>query len=187
LTAFLAARGITVCDLCQEERFNIRNSIPTAEGAIAIAMNHMDITLNGCSAAVLGFGRIGKTLCRSLHALGTRVTAVSRNSKDQALSEIYGYRACSYGTLPHEAPEFDVIFNTVPSTVITEDLLAHMKKEAFVIDLASKPGGVDSTAALRYGVRVISALSLPGKVAPVTAGHIIADCLVERLQEDVSS
>lgn len=58
-----------------------------------------------------------------------------------------------------------------------------MKKDSFVIDLASRPGGVDCQAAARYGVRVISALSLPGKVAPVTAGKIIAECIVKNLSE----
>lgn len=179
----LAPRGIAVCDLCREERFNILNSVPTAEGAIAIAMNHLDVTICGSSVCVLGFGRIGKTLCRLLRALGAHVTAVSRKEADMALSELYGCRACGYKALPAYAGAFDVVFNTVPETVVTEPLLAELKPKAFVIDLASKPGGVDSDAALRHGVKVIAALSLPGKVAPVSAGRIIADCLHQKLTE----
>jgi len=182
----LAVRGIAVCDLCREERFNILNSVPTAEGAIAIAMNHLDVTICGASVCVLGFGRIGKTLCRLLHALGAHVTAVSRKEGDKALSELYGCRACDYKTLPAYAGAFDVVFNTVPETVVTEPLLAGLKAKAFVIDLASKPGGVDSDAALRHGVKVIAALSLPGKVAPVSAGRIIADCLHRKVTEVIS-
>ena len=183
LAEALTARGIAVYDLCREERFNILNSVPTAEGAIAIAMNHLDVTLCGASVCVTGFGRIGKTLCRMLHALGAHVTAVSRKEGDLALSELYGCRACDYKALPAYAGEFDVILNTVPETVITEPCLAGLKKGAFVIDLASKPGGVDSDAALCHGVQVIAALSLPGKVAPVTAGRIIADCLHRKARE----
>jgi len=179
----LAARGVAVCDLCREERFNVLNAIPTAEGAVAIAMNHLDITLNGASVCVLGYGRIGKALCRMLTALGAHVTAVSRKDRDMALSQLFGCRACDYETLPAYAGEFDVLFNTVPETVVTESCLAAMKPGAFVIDLASKPGGVDGDAALRHGVQVITALSLPGKVAPVTAGRIIADCLHRKARE----
>ena len=51
------------------------------------------------------------------------------------------------------------------------------------MDLASKPGGVDMEAASRLGVRVIWALSLPGKVAPVTAGKIIRDTIYHILNE----
>lgn len=78
-----------------------------------------------------------------------------------------------------------MIFNTVPHTVVTEEVLAAMKKDAPLIDLASRPGGVDTMAASRLGIRVTSALSLPGKVAPVTAGKIIAKCLDKRLREAV--
>jgi dipicolinate synthase subunit A len=176
-TSFLRGQGITVCDLTEEERFNVLNAVPTAEGAIAIAMNHLDVTLNGSSVAVLGFGRIGKALCRPLTALGAKVTAVSRKERDRALSEIYGCRAVGYEALPALAGEFDVIFNTVPAVVLTEEVLRGIKKDALVIDLASRPGGVDADAALRCGATVVVALSLPGKVAPVTAGHIIAHCL----------
>ncbi len=177
LSAFLREKGVTVCDLTEEERFNVLNAVPTAEGAIAIAMNHLDVTLNGASVCVLGFGRIGKALCRPLAALGAKVTAVSRKERDRALSEIYGCRAVGYGELPALMGEFDVVFNTVPAVVLTEEVLRELKKDALVIDLASRPGGVDPDAALKCGAAVVVALSLPGKVAPVTAGRIIAHCL----------
>ena len=51
------------------------------------------------------------------------------------------------------------------------------KQRAQVIDLASRPGGVDMDAAAALGVRVIWALSLPGKVAPVTSGRYIKDTI----------
>ena len=177
LTDFLSSRGVKVCDLTEEERFNVLNAVPTAEGAVAVAMNHLNVTVNGASVCVLGFGRIGKALCRILNALGAEVTAVSRKQKDQALSEIYGCRAADYEALPRLMGSFDVIFNTVPSIVLSDRELAAVRGDVCVIDLASKPGGVDPDAALRYNVKVITALSLPGKVAPVTAGRIIADCI----------
>ncbi len=47
----------------------------------------------------------------------------------------------------------------------------------------STPRGVDFDAAARLGVQVIWALSLPGKVAPVTAGRAIRDTIYNILQE----
>ena len=61
--------------------------------------------------------------------------------------------------------------------------LADLKEGALVIDLASKPGGVDLEAAAQLGVKVIWALSLPGKVAPVTAGQCIRDTIYHILHE----
>ena len=52
-----------------------------------------------------------------------------------------------------------------------------MRKNALIVDLASSPGGVDVGAAEKYGIRYISALSLPGRVAPDSAGEIIAETI----------
>ena len=70
---------------------------------------------------------------------------------------------------------YDLVVNTVPSRVLGEERLARLRPGCLVIDLASKPGGVDMEAASRLGVPVVWALSLPGKVAPVTSGRIIRD------------
>ena len=183
LTEGLEALGYRVTDLCREERFNLLNAVPTAEGALAEAMSHLDITLYGAETAVLGYGRIGKILCRSLHALGASVTAVARSESDLTYAELNGYRALTYPELPAVASRLDVIFNTVPHPVLTEPILSQLSKQAIVIDLASLPYGVDADAALRHGVCVIHALSLPGKVAPLTAGRIVARCVSEKLKE----
>lgn len=44
-------------------------------------------------------------------------------------------------------------------------------------------GGVDFDAAKEIGVKVIWALSLPGKVAPVTSGMIIKDTITNIINE----
>lgn len=177
----LENKNIEVFDLCENERFNIMNSVPTAEGAIAIAMGNMNITVSGCNAAVLGFGRIGKTLCKNLASLGAIVTAIARNEQDIAGAEILGYHSYNYEDFASEIHKQDVIFNTVPFTVLTERLISLMKKEAIIIDLASRPGGVDCQAASLHHIRNISALSLPGKVAPITAGKIICSCIMRKI------
>lgn len=43
--------------------------------------------------------------------------------------------------------------------------------------------GVDLTAAREFNLRVIWALSLPGKTAPVTAGEIIKNTVINILKE----
>ena len=78
---------------------------------------------------------------------------------------------------------YDLVVNTVPSRVLTEPLLADLKSSCLVIDVASKPGGVDMEAAGRLGVPVIWALSLPGKVAPVTAARAIRQTIYHILEE----
>ena len=167
--------GISVFDYYESEEFAVANAVPTAEGAIEIAMHELPITVNGSSALVIGYGRIGKVLARLLHSLGASVTVSARKPRD-----IDAINACGYTSANTEAlrdavkKRFDVIFNTVPHQVIGREVLALLSRGTLIIDLASKPGGVDIDEAERRSMRVIWALSLPGKVAPVTSGEIIA-------------
>lgn len=179
----LARKGYTVFDLCNDETFNYLNAIPTAEGAIALAINHTGVTLDGSQSLVIGYGRIGRCLSRRLKALGGKVTVCARNEKNRAEARAEGMSVIDHPELSSVCPSCDVIFNTVPSTVLSDAELSVIKNETPVIELASRPGGIDTASALRHGTRIISALSLPGRVAPVTAGRIIADRLVSVLAE----
>ena len=59
-----------------------------------------------------------------------------------------------------------------------------MRFSAFYIALSEfVSAGVDFDAAKDAGVRVIWALSLPGKIAPITAGKIIKDTILNILNE----
>ncbi len=183
LHAALSIKGISAFDLCENESFNMQNAVPTAEGAVAIAMGTLKTTVFGSKTAVLGFGRIGKVLARMLLSLGSQVTVAARSERDLNEARLIGCQSVTYNELPERLSGIGVVFNTVPKTVLNEAELQEMGKDSFIIDLASRPGGVDCQAASRLGVRVISALSLPGKVAPVSAGRIIAECTVKRVNE----
>ena len=62
-------------------------------------------------------------------------------------------------------------------------LLEQLQPECLIIDLASRPGGVDFEAAGELGLKTIWALSLPGKVAPITAGGIIRDTVLHMMAD----
>lgn len=67
--------------------------------------------------------------------------------------------------------------------VLTRPLLEQLQPECLIIDLASRPGGVDFEAAGELGLKTIWALSLPGKVAPITAGGIIRDTVLHMMAD----
>ena len=69
----------------------------------------------------------------------------------------------------------------MPAKIIDKTLIDGLEHCRLIIDLASGKGGVDFTAASARGIKAIHALSLPGKVAPFTAGQIICDCVLELL------
>lgn len=171
-------KGIEIVDYLHREEFAILNAIPTAEGAIQIAMEETPITLHSAHCLIVGFGRIGKVLMKDLHGLGAKVCSTARKHEDLAWIKAYGYEGMLVSRLQWEISRFDIIFNTAPGLVLDETVLKQLKKDCLVIDLASKPGGVDFETAQKLGIRTIWSLSLPGKVAPVTAGEIVKDTIL---------
>mgnify|MGYP000993833112 CR=1 FL=1 len=175
--------GIEVIDYFAREELAILNAVCTAEGAIAIAMDNTAITLCNAKILVLGFGRIGKVLAHRLRGLGADVYVSARSHADHAWIKAYGYKPMHTYNLVGKLKDFDVIINTIPSLVVTEELLAEVDKDCLLMDLASKPGGIDFAAAARLGLSAIWALSLPGEAAPFTSGEIIRDTIYNILQE----
>lgn len=179
----LTDRKLRYEDYYKREELIIKNAIPTAEGAIEIALSEMPITLFKSRALVTGYGRVGKVMAEKLRALGAEVTVSARKYSDFAWIEEAGMNAVHTSDLVLCADKFDLIVNTIPAVVLTEEVLKRVRKEALIIDLASKPGGVDFNTAKGLGKNVIWALSLPGKCAPVTSGEIIKEAVLNILAQ----
>lgn len=183
LSALASLSGAKTADYMEREELAVLNAIPTAEGAVRIAMDELPITLHGSECLVTGFGRVGKVLCCTLKGLGVRVTAAARKKSDLAYIKAYGYGGADIRLPLDEPKKYDVVFNTVPELIVDEHMLRALREDCLIIDLASKPGGVDFEAAKRMGRSVIWALSLPGKTAPLTAGSIIHNTILNIISE----
>lgn len=175
--------GITCIDYASREDFAIANAVPSAEGALLIAMQELPVTIHGLDCIVTGFGRIGKILARALHLLGANVTCTARKSSDIAWINSLGYNSAYTDNLIDFICNATVIFNTVPKPIFSRNILTNLTPGTTIIDLASNPGGVDFDCAEELGIKVIRALSLPGKTSPVTAGKIIKNTIANILSE----
>ncbi len=160
-------------DYYENEELKIFNAIPTAEGALSIALNESTETIHGCKTAVLGFGRIGRILGNMLKKLDSDVTILHRSNKDDAWCSAFGISSANIRDIKSILKDKKIIFNTVPSVLITKEVLTALRRDVIIIDLASAPGGVDYDEGKRQGLNIIKALSLPGKLSPVTAGKAI--------------
>lgn len=177
-------RGLKLFDyLCREE-MAVLNAVPTAEGALQIAMEQTKHTIFGSRCLVCGYGRIGKVLADMLKALGAKVTVSARKYSDFAWITTRGHTPMKSDDIKTRAGRFDLIFNTVPHLLFPESVLRILKTDVCLIDLASKPGGVDFYAAEQLDVNCIWALSLPGKVAPRTAGDVILGAIKNMIEEE---
>lgn len=178
-----AERNLRLSDYFAREELIIANAVPTAEGVVQLAMEELPITLAQARVLVIGYGHTGKIIAERLKAMGAQVTVSARSYADLAWIHAYGYRQERTEALGGRLGEYDLVVNTVPHRVLTEERLSELNPGCLCIDIASRPGGMDFDAAFRLGVRAIWALSLPGKVAPVTSGAIIKETIYHILSE----
>lgn len=159
----------------RREEYQIAIAQLTAEGAIALL--RPETGLSGAHILLLGYGRIARLLARELQKAGALVTAAARSGEQRAWAEAEGIEALPLDALSGALDRFDVIIGTVPAPVLTEPLLALVRKDALLLELASAPGGIDAAAAHERGLRYIRAPGLPAKYAPERAAVILRDAV----------
>lgn len=162
------------------DSYALLNAVPTAEGAIKIAIENTPYTLWKSKILVIGYGRVGKVLADRLKSLGAQVTVSARKPKDFAMLDALGFNYINTEELSGLHLNYNIIFNTVDVTVITEKMLKNCPCN-LLIDLSSK-GGFDLEYAKSLAINAIKAPGLPGIIAPETAGEILAKTVTELIR-----
>jgi dipicolinate synthase subunit A len=152
------------------------------EGLLKIVIENTDITIHGANACVVGQGTVGAVLTRYLVALGAGTTVVARNPEQRAAAFVAGATPYRFEELPDLACRLDLLFSTVPTRVVGENVLSRLRRSALVVDLAAPPGGVDFDCAKRLGLRAIWGRGL-GSRAPVTVGASQWGGIRERIEK----
>lgn len=178
------AEEIKFYSYANTEEFQIMNAVPTAEGAIKIAMNEKNETLLGKNCLITGFGRIGKLLANRLKTFGVNITTASRNNEEIAWAKALGYNFIHLKNLNDKMPNYDLIFNTIPSVIFSKEILSKCQDNVFIVDVASNPGGIDKTAAEKFKINYVHALGIPGKMFPGSAAKIIYDSIQKIIKEE---
>ncbi len=173
-------KTLNVKDYYENEEFALSNAVPTAEAALAIGILESKITIKNSNCLVAGFGKVGEAMALSLKNNGANVTIFSRTKSKCARIKMLGY---DYLEMKHSQnlTKFDIIYNSVPHIIFDDSTLKNCRNDALIIDLASKPGGVDFEAAKSLGIKTIHALALPGKYSPKTAANITKQIILGML------
>lgn len=153
------------------------NAVPTVEGIIADVINNTDKTLNDSSVLVFGYGNIGTLLVKYLEMLGASVSVSIIKESDKELLDSMGisnFYSYNREDLISGIKGVDIIINTVPSTVISDNLIRFINPDAYVLDVASHPHGIDQEVLAEYFIKSKLYLGIPGKIAPKTSGKILS-------------
>jgi len=174
---------IETIDILNREELAVLSAISTAEGAIQIAIDESTKTIHGSNILILGYGRIGRVLAKMLEGMGANIYCEARKNIDLAWIKAYGYNPVHENELNKSLSKYDIIMNTIPAMILDEKRLKKINKDCLIIDLVSKPGGVDRVAAKKLNLKTIWALTLPGKVAPLTSAEFIKDTIYNIFEE----
>lgn len=173
-----------VFDYFKREEVTIRNTVPTVQGILKAMIDNIEYTVHSSKCAVFGYGRVAKVTADVLHSLGADVTVCARKLGDISSAEIKGMKGCLINDFNMISNKFDIIINTVPSVIIDRKILENVRDDCLIIDVASAPYGTDFAVAYELGLNAMQCPSLPGKVAPKTAGEIIADAIINIIKEE---
>lgn len=167
-----------------DDALQTMNAVPTAEAAIAIAIEHTDSALMQCKALIIGGGRIAKALALRLKAFGTDITVAARKAGDRAFFESISCKACAISAIKSILKETNMVFNTVPARIFDSSYADCNLASMPLIELASSPYCIAASDARDCGFDYIKAPGLPGKYFYITAGEAIYKRLKELIESE---
>lgn len=178
----LEEKGAVIYDFMKMDDIAIQNAVATAEGAIAEAVFMSNEVIHGQEVLVLGYGRCAEVLADKLKGMAAKVTVMARREEARSRAWTFGNEILAFDDL-QEIEKFHYIFNTVPSMCITKDWIDRLNRYCCIVDIASKPGGVDFDYCSKKGIRAKLCGSLPGRYAPKTSGELLAKKIESILKE----
>ncbi len=156
------------------ESVSYKNTLLTSEGLLKVLYNK-ELTLSNKNILITGYGRLTANLCNILDALRANITIYARKEKDRVSAKLNGYNSIE-NLDSDELRNFDIVINTVPHVIFTENNRNYFKDNTTFIDIASNPGGYDKSYS-----NVIQELGIPGRIYPYESGLEIAKYIGDQL------
>ena len=169
----------TIFKYCTED-FLVKNAYLTAKATIKIIKENIGLDLKNKKILICGFGRLGKELTKILKDNNQNLLVSARNEADLKKIKSLSIKYVNTNKI-EETSDHDIIINTIPSLIFSENILKKTAKNALLIDLASNPGGVDKKAVKKLATNYIHALGLPGKFYPEESAKIIKDKILKTM------
>ena len=180
LTKKCTEHKLEYCVIMEDRGIALKNAVPTSEGVIAYLIANRTDTVANSRILVIGYGVCGRDLSKRLKMLGAHVYALVRNRE----KECAAYADSITPVYPDDLyiTKYDVIINTVPGRVLTNETLERTKG-ALLIDIASKPYGFDMELAKKFNNNSALLRGIPGKYAVRTAGEVLGEYIHRVLSE----
>ncbi len=170
-------------DYSIREEFTQKNAVLTAQGVLKFILNNINESIKSKKIIVIGYGRCGKEICKVLKNLETEIISLSRRLLTVNDAKSNGINSDLINNYNLYTKDSDIIINTVPVKILNSKFINSVPENSILIDIASFPYGFDTDYAEKTG-RIINILpSLPGKCTPKSAGIIMAQSIINIIEE----
>lgn len=179
VTDTLNQKNIPFYDLMTSKSLTYANAYLTAEGLLKYIIETVPFSITGSQILVLGYGKCGSAIAKTLKALGGVVTVYNRNKYYDCKAKAVGFITLCRLPFGNYLSEFDIIINTIPNIICQKEHLSHIKKTAFIFETASSPGGFDLNYINDMKLQYKNCPGIPGKTSPMTAAGIMINAINE--------
>jgi len=164
------ALGITLHEYEWDVDLMLLRGPAIVEGVLKVIIENTEITIHKSNVMLVGQGTIGSLLTHTLVKLGAYVHVAARNPVQRAAAHAAGAQSLTLEDLPDFLPKMDIVIGSVPTQLLTRDLLQRLPKHALLVDVAAPPGTIDREAAAELGLKAVRARGM-GSRAPITVGR----------------
>ncbi|MBQ8798659.1 MAG: hypothetical protein IJZ55_03725 [Lachnospiraceae bacterium] len=162
----------------QRDLFRVKNSVYTAEGALALIITETNTALCESNIFVLGYGYLGKECARLCSALDASVTVYTENPEESADAHKKGFSVKKLTEL--STLDDTILINTIPAPVLDRLPVICKNAPALLLELASTP----CISKEVKGLRVLPAGALPSRFSPESAAKLIFDEIIYQLKKE---
>ncbi len=157
----------------KDEQIGSKNAEYTAEGVLWMLLGKTAKGLREYRYDVVGGGKTGSEICRLLSDLGLEFRLISTSGRSGSVSTEEWLK-----TEPA-----DIVINTSPVPVVTADQCSNWSRPIILVDISSRGKGIDPDMEKVLPITRLQAPSLPGVVAPESAGELLAEFVENCLRE----
>ncbi|MCL1944523.1 MAG: hypothetical protein FWF56_01780 [Firmicutes bacterium] len=175
--AEFAKQNINVHRYFDDPRLITRNCQLTAEGALADIINNTPESLLWSNILIIGNGNLSFAMAKMLKHNTNKPDIWARDPKSNPQINSYCCNLYSFDDAI-QWDKYNAIINTVPALVLDCEL-NQIQKSCYILDLASKPGGVNFELAKSLGIKTHHYLKVPSIVTPKVAATYIKQSVLQ--------
>ncbi len=174
--------GVSYKEVLDNHEMTVLNALPTAEGVIYNILGEYDKCLEGAKVLVLGYGVCGSVIAEKLKALKSKVFVFEKCELKKVDARNLGFKTIKEKEIGEH--KFDIIINTIPLNVVSEDTINQLSKDTLIFEVASAPFGFDEAIMIEKGFKYRKLRGLPSRFGVRYSSENISSFIIRNVEGD---